>query len=267
MKRILFLLLFLSGFSKLYAQQVKPQDVNKDSIYTVVDKAPEFKEGDVYEWLGRNIVYPASAIGRGVEGRVFVSFVVERDGSVSNVTLLRGVDSCLDKEAVRVVSSMPKWYAGRLEKMNVRVKLMLPINFKLMDIATFNKLNKVYCDTCVEKRAEFSPEWKTYFESHMYWTKEALENHAQGNVVVSFIIEKDGSLSDIQVVRYDNTAYMLRDAAIDVVYQSQRIGKWTPGYVEGKPVRVKKVLRLDYIMRDFQRYKVSKFDPAQPIGN
>ena len=103
----------------------------EDKIFDVVEQQPTFKEGDVRAWLARNMQYPPVAAENGIQGRVVVGFVVERDGSISHVQILRGVDPSLDKEAMRVVKSMPKWNPGMQNGSPVRVKYNVPVQFKL----------------------------------------------------------------------------------------------------------------------------------------
>ena len=104
-----------------------------NSIYDVVEQPPSFAHGNVMAWLCQNIHYPPLAEENGIQGRVIVSFVVEPDGSLSNIAVVKGVDPSLDKEAVRVVSAMPKWNPGTQNNVCVRVKYNLPITFKLED--------------------------------------------------------------------------------------------------------------------------------------
>ena len=87
--------------------------------------------GNVQKWIAKNVKYPMIATEMGIEGKVFVQFVVEKDGSVSNIRVVRGVDASLDKEAVRVISEMPKWKPGKQRGKAVRVSYTLPIAFKL----------------------------------------------------------------------------------------------------------------------------------------
>jgi TonB family protein len=261
MKRVVFGLLFIGGFLRLHAQETVSGQSEKDSIYFIVDENPGFKSGDVNAWLAHNIIYPQSAITRGIEGKVFVSFVIEKDGTISNVSLLRGVDTSLNREALRVVSGMPKWTAGKLKNKLVRVKLVLPLSFKLMDLETFNKLNKVYCDTCVQTPPRFSRDMLEYFRENVARSEVALENHAQGNVDVSFIIEKDGSMSNIKVERSDPGASLLEHDALRFVKGMTDYDKWTPGYNDGHPVRVRKFVTIRYNMgSDQELYKVYKYD-------
>ncbi len=100
----------------------------------IVEEKPKFMGGDQNEftkWVYSQVVYPEIAKENGVQGRVTLQFTVEADGSVSKVTVVRGVDSSLDKEAVRVVSSSPKWTPGRQRNKPVRVRYTFPIIFQL----------------------------------------------------------------------------------------------------------------------------------------
>ena len=83
------------------------------------------------EWLSNNVKYPVVAQENGVQGRVVVSFVVERDGSITDVKVVRGVDPSLDREASRVVRAMPRWIPGKQNGSAVRVKYNVPVAFRL----------------------------------------------------------------------------------------------------------------------------------------
>ena len=99
----------------------------------VVEQMPSFPggQGALMSWLGSNIKYPVVAEENGVQGRVVCTFVVERDGSITDVKVVRGVDPSLDKEAVRVLKAMPKWIPGKQNGSAVRVKYTVPVTFKL----------------------------------------------------------------------------------------------------------------------------------------
>lgn len=112
------------------------KEVKKDEgpvNMAMVEQKPTFPGGDseMYKWLGNNIVYPPAASEEGVSGKVTVQFVVEKDGSITNVKVVRGKHPALDQEAVRVVKKMPKWVPGRNNGAPVRVIYMLPVTFKL----------------------------------------------------------------------------------------------------------------------------------------
>ena len=102
-------------------------------IFKVVEEMPEFPGGSakLMEYIQKNIKYPMMARESDIQGRVFVNFVVEPDGSISNVAVLRGIGGGCDEEAVRVVNSMPKWKPGKQRGSAVRVSYTVPIIFKL----------------------------------------------------------------------------------------------------------------------------------------
>ncbi|MDE6342932.1 MAG: TonB family protein [Muribaculaceae bacterium] len=111
-------------------EPVKPKE---DEIFQAVEQPAEFPGGQaaLMKWLSSNIHYPEAAQQNDVQGRVIVKFVVEKDGSVSQATILKGVDKDLDKEALRVVNKMPKWQAGKNNGVSVRSYFTLPVGFKL----------------------------------------------------------------------------------------------------------------------------------------
>ena len=83
------------------------------------------------DFISKNVKYPVAAQENGIQGRVVVGFIVRKDGSISDIQVMRGVDPALDKEAVRVVGSMPKWQPGKQRGVAVSVKYILPVSFKL----------------------------------------------------------------------------------------------------------------------------------------
>ena len=104
-------------------------------VYQIVEQMPAFPGGEakLFEFFSKNTHYPQEAKEKGIQGRVFIGFIVEKDGSISNVRNLRGVDSELDAEAIRVIQSLPKWKPGMHKGEFVRVSYQIPIVFKLED--------------------------------------------------------------------------------------------------------------------------------------
>lgn len=109
------------------------EEVADAEVFMVVETMPQFPGGTaaLMKFLGENIKYPIIAQENGIQGRVFVNFVVNTDGSIVNVNVMRGVDPALDKEAVRVVKTMPRWQPGEQRGKKVRVSYTLPVNFQL----------------------------------------------------------------------------------------------------------------------------------------
>lgn len=112
---------------------VEEEEVEEEQIFTIVEDDPEFPGGQaaLMQYLQGNLRYPTMAREAGIQGTVFVTFVVERDGSITDVRILRGVGGGLDEEAIRVVQNMPPWTPGRQRGQAVRVQFNLPIRFVL----------------------------------------------------------------------------------------------------------------------------------------
>ncbi len=113
--------------------QEEEEVVEEQQIFLVVEEMPSYPGGEqeMYRFISQNIEYPRMAKESGISGRVFVTFVVEKDGSVTDVQVLRGIGGGCDEEAIRVIKSMPKWKAGKQRGKAVRVQYRMPIKFTL----------------------------------------------------------------------------------------------------------------------------------------
>ena len=119
---------------EIQAPIAPPEEEEEEQVIHIrVEKMPEFPGGQdaLNRFLVRNIKYPLLAQENGIQGRVVCQFVVNSDGSIVDIAVVRGVEESLDKEAIRVIKSMPKWTPGRQGGKSVRVKYTLPIRFKL----------------------------------------------------------------------------------------------------------------------------------------
>lgn len=116
--------------NEVVVEEKKPEP---EKIFTAVEENPKFPGGDaeMYKFLSKNVRYPEMAAQNDIQGKVYVQFVVEKNGAISDVKVLRGRDQDLDKEAVRVVKSMPNWIPGKMNGQAVRVYYTIPINFQL----------------------------------------------------------------------------------------------------------------------------------------
>ena len=125
----------------------KPEEINddnnpnvlkrpgRDNVLTISDVKPSFPGGDgaMSTYLNKNIKYPTMAKEDGIKGTVYVKFVVEKDGTVDDVAISKGVHPLLDAEAARVVKAMPKWAAGKMAGQAVATQFTLPVKFQLVD--------------------------------------------------------------------------------------------------------------------------------------
>jgi protein TonB len=111
----------------------EPKEEKAEEIPSIVETMPSFKGGIVefYKFIGKNLKYPAQARRIGIEGKVFVHFIIDEDGSLSDVKVVRGIGAGCDEEVIRIVNKSPKWNPGKQRGRPVRVRMMLPITFKL----------------------------------------------------------------------------------------------------------------------------------------
>ena len=132
---VLMSVIIQSGF--VYGQELsKGKRAQTDTsiekeVYTIVEVQPQFPGGESarQEYIAKNIHYPDLARNNNIQGTVYVSFVVERNGSVSDIKIVKGIGSGCDKEVIRVVKKMPKWKPGIQRGKNVRVKINMPVKF------------------------------------------------------------------------------------------------------------------------------------------
>ena len=266
--------------TKTDAEGTKGDDDEK--TFEIVEKMPEFPGGDkaLLEFLSKNIKYPVEAQKKGLQGRVVVGFVVEKDGSLSDVKTAKSVDPLLDEEAMRVVKSMPKWLPGKQNGKSVRVKFNVPILFKLnksdekTDGQTALALRPADSPTAqpsassgerifevVEQMPEFPGGMKAmmeYLSSNVKYPVEAQKMGEQGRVIVQFIVEKDGTISNAKVVKSNRFVLaqvpteggvvtkletsegpVIHELEAEALRVVKEMPKWTPGKQNGKPVRVK----------------------------
>ena len=190
----------------------------EDTVYQIVEQMPQYTGGEeaMMKYVAENIKYPQAAKDKNISGRVFVGFIVEKDGSVSTVKVLRGIGGGCDEEAVRVISSMPKWKPGIKDGKPVRVSYMMPIFFKLDDGQPAKSVKKEKANNpdmtpdkngvyqIVEEMPKFpggEDALMDYVSKNVVYPKEAQEKGISGRVFVGFIVEKDGSVSDVKVLR------------------------------------------------------------------
>ena len=115
------------------AEVIMEEEEESDEIFTIVENMPTFPGGEeaLFKYLSKSTKYPAMAVDAGITGTVYVNFVVDKDGKVKSAKVVRGIHSACDKEALRVVNSMPKWTPGKQRGKSVRVSYNLPIKFTL----------------------------------------------------------------------------------------------------------------------------------------
>jgi protein TonB len=118
---------------KIDAPPPPPVEEEKDEVFMIVEDQPTFEGGmeAFYKFVGKNIEYPKQARRMGVEGKVFVQFVVDKDGGLNDIKVIKGIGAGCDEEAIRVLKESPKWKPGKQRGRPVKVRMSLPISFKL----------------------------------------------------------------------------------------------------------------------------------------
>lgn len=223
-----------------------------DQIFTVVEEMPKFPGGEeaLLKFINTNIKYPVIAQENGIQGRVIVCFVVNKDGSVSDTEVVRGVDPALDVEALRVINTFPKWTPGKQRGQAVAVKYTVPITFKLGpggdETPQPDASDQIKGDvfTTVEEMPKFPGGEEAllkFINKGIKYPADAQEGGVQGRVIVSFVVNKDGSVSGAEIVR--GVAPSLDAEALRVI---NTFPKWTPGKEKGQAVNVKYTVPITF---------------------
>ena len=233
----------------------------EDKVFQVVEEQPVFPGGmeALMNYLKKDMKYPKEAQDKGIQGRVIVQFVVNKDGGICDAKVVKAVDPLLDAEALRAVNAMPKWIPGKQKGEPVRVRFTLPLSFHLADgttpkasetkQATVAKVDESTVDgeevfQVVENLPEYPGgmnELMKFLQQEVKYPKEAQEKGLQGRVIVQFIVKKDGSIIEPKVVKPVDP--LLDAEAVRVV---SAMPKWNPGKQRGQAVNVRFTLPISF---------------------
>ena len=249
-------------------EKLNPVDQNPSSpavrqdadttIFVVVEENPRFPGSDNawLEYINQNTRYPDKAKAGGIEGRVTTQFIVEKDGSITNVEIVRGIDPELDAEALRLVRSMPKWIPGKQKGQSVRVRFTLPVTFRLstetqpvnQPPAPASSAVRQNTDTTIFVIVEENPRFPggdnarlEYINQNTRYPDKAKEGGIQGRVTTQFVVEKDGSITNVEIVRGIDPE--LDAEALRLV---RSMPKWIPAKQRGQIVRVRYTLPISF---------------------
>ena len=242
--------------------QNPPADDPDNPVFEVVEVMPEFPDGGMpglMNFLSNNIKYPVNAQKRGVQGRVSVQFIVNADGSISDVGIIRAVDPDLDGEAVRVISTMPKWKPGTQRGKPVRVKYTVPVMFRLPDedkkeeykpVPKIEETVVVGYGTRQESPVEEGQVFEVveqmpsfpggpeglmrYLSKNIKYPVGAQKAGTQGRVMIEVIIDTNGNVTNPKVSQGVDP---LLDA--EAIRVTSNMPKWQPGTQRGQAVNVK----------------------------
>ena len=221
-------------------------------------------------WVQKNIKYPAEAFRNGEQGRVVLSFVVEKDGSVSNIQILQTPGKAFSEETRRVVAASPKWKPGEQRGEKVRVRYTLPVDFRITATAQDTKTSEnkgsgeepfLVVDTPPQFNGGDIGEFRRWVQMNVKYPAEALGINIYGKVLVTFVIEKDGSVGNAEIFKSPDKS--LADEVLRVIGKSP---KWTPGKQRGEAVRVKFGMPVDFAVQTSEGILHDK-DTAQREGD
>ena len=234
---------------------------SSDSLcFVVVERMPEFPGGQqaMFQFVAENIKYPVIAQQHGIQGRAICQFIIEKDGRVNDVVIVRSTgDAALDKEAIRIIESMPAWIPGMQKGKPVRVKYTLPINFRLgpgddkKSVAPSNgstppppagQSQQTNINRSVPQFPGGTSKLNEYVKANIRYPKAAYDRGIRGKTVVEFLVEADGTISDVKVLK-SATFKSLDDEAIRLV---KSMPKWLPALLNGEPIAKKTTLPLGF---------------------
>ena len=224
-------------------------------IFVVVERMPEFPGGQqaMMRFIAESIKYPVIAQENGVQGRAICKFIIEKDGRVNDVVIVRSTgDAALDEEAIRVIASMPAWIPGMQKGKPVRVTYTMPINFRLTPGESKSKTTKSpysdthnkqqYIDRSVPQFPGGLSKLNEYVKANIRYPKAAYDRGIRGKTMLEFQVEADGTISQIKVVQSAKFK-SLDDEAIRLV---MAMPKWLPALKNGQPVAMKTTLPLGF---------------------
>lgn len=234
---------------------IKKTAVNYDEVepFIIAEKMPSFQGGDLNTfrtWVQERIQYPAEAAKQNIQGRVVVSFEIKTDGSLADLKVLQSPDKLLSDEACRVIESSPKWTPGEQRGQKVTVKYTLPVDFRTAAAKQATAQTAPAGDEpflITEVMPSFQggdiTAFRQWVQMHVQYPQEAMKQNIQGRVVTSFIVEKDGSVSNINVLQ--SPGKLLSDEASRVI-GNVPADAWAPGRQRGQAVRVKLTVPVDF---------------------
>lgn len=239
----------------------------EDPPFIVAETMPLFEGGDLgkfRQWLQTQVRYPAEALKKQIEGRVVCSFVVERDGSVSNIMALQSPDRLLTDEVRRVLANSPRWTPGMQKGKTVRVKYIVPVDFRLPEKneAATGAGTPAAAKTDSPAAEEDAPvtlaetmplfhsgdltTFRQWLQTQIRYPAEALRKRIEGRIICSFDIERDGSVSNVQVLKTANIS-LYREVKRALEYPP----RWIPGQNKGEVGLTKrKILVVDFSIEE-----------------
>ena len=280
-KKLLLLCIILLFANYLQAQNYQSQAVitrGGSEVFLVVEQMPEFPGGvaEMFKFLRENIEYPIEAQLQGIQGRVVCQFIVNSDGSISDIKVVRGVHPSLDAEAIRAIESMPKWIPGKKDGEAVNVQFTVPVAFAMeWEQPIANIIIRG-----IERENGQKPEFPNGLEALMQFFMEnieypelALTFGIQGNVSSRFAVETDGSIVDIEILKDSVDLPLIgggrgsgRGRSLletEVLRVIELMPNWIPAKQDGKAIKTTVSVPIRFRIR--QEYGFIENFQLQPI--
>ena len=248
-------------------KQAATPDNDEDTVL-VAEQMPTFQGGDLNtfrNWVQEGLRYPKGAFDAGIQGRVVITFVVGKEGSVTDVEILQSPDTRLSEEVIRRLRESPKWTPARDRGKLVRIKYVIPIDFRLPQkpeqtaaAATGDEPFLIAEQMPTFQGGDLNT-FRNWVMTHLRYPQEAAKQGIQGRVVLTFVVEKDGSIGEVCILMSPDE--QLAGEAVRVVQSAS--GLWTPGEQRGEKVRLKYTIPIDFRL-DGTKVPAQEPQPATP---
>lgn len=229
------------------AQSGKDTLIEQGEVFMVVEDMPKFPGGNIQQYVADNLRYPAAAKEKGIEGKVYVRFVIDTTGKTVDPEIVRGVSPELDAEALRLVREMPTWQPGMQAGKPVRVSFTLPINFRLTPEKQENPAAQAAAAPSstgdYEPARPASGDLQDYLARNMRYPRKALKDKTQGYVHLFCTIDATGKLTQADVV-----VPVSPELDAEALRLVKSVPEWIPATMNGKPMESTPLIRVDFTL-------------------
>lgn len=229
------------------AQSGKDTLVEQGEVFMVVEDMPKFPAGNIQQYVADNLRYPAAARENGIEGKVYVRFVIDTTGKAIAPEIIRGVSPELDAEALRLIREMPAWKPGMQRGKPVRVSFTLPINFRLTPEKQENPAAQAAAAPSstgdYEPARPASGDLQDYLARNMRYPRKALKDKTQGYVHLFCTIDATGKLTQADVV-----VLVSPELDAEALRLVKSVPEWIPATMNGKPMESTPSIRVDFTL-------------------
>lgn len=258
MKKYVYLIILCCIYTYCRAQ-------NNDTVTNKINNVPyrrfnvftKFTQGNIYDYIAKNISYPAS-LTKNINGRIVTSMVIDEEGKVTDITVFQNLSPAIDSEILRVLSGMPKWIPAQLNGNPVKLNIVLltaisaDATAKTIRASKYNypsspQPNENTIFNAVQEPPTY-PNGETtfhqYLDKNIVYPSSDLKNKSEGKVYMSFVIEKDGTLTDIKAIR--SPSQEITNECLRVLKDY----KFIPGKQNGKTVRVAYMIAINFNLNE-----------------